>query len=471
MPEADQTSLGARVRAIRGLTVDHDPDTLEDAAKDFGGLCSGRAWGVVRPQTVEALESLVALARTEGLTLIPRATACGQSGQSVPVGGISVDMRAFLNLEIFPERGVVRCGSGVTWRQLLAETARYGLAPEVLPLNLDISVGGTLSAGGIGSTSHRYGMAVSSVEAVEVVTGAGEVVEASSTVRHEVFDVVLGGLGQFGFICSAVLRLRQMRPRIRTTYLLYDNLASMVADQYSLAQQSACCHLEGFASAAVQGLRVSPTAGHREPFARWFYGLQVSEEYDPESDCGPVLQVQGMNYREVTHHESDTTVDHAARYDRRFEVMRKTGLREQPHPWLECFVPYDAAVEMLPSVISDLPIALGDGHRLMPIADVQRPRLSILPADTPVVAFAVLPTGVPQSFLEPALAGLRRAHDRLLEAGGKRYLSGWLFEPGDDDWERHYGELYPTWCRHKQNLDPDGLLRSSLLPGSHPRRA
>jgi FAD/FMN-containing dehydrogenase len=45
--------------------------------------------------------------------------------------------------------------------------------PAVVPLNLDLTVGGTVSAGGIGATSHTHGPVVSNVSEITAVTGSG----------------------------------------------------------------------------------------------------------------------------------------------------------------------------------------------------------------------------------------------------------------------------------------------------------
>ena len=49
-----------------------------------------------------------------------------------------------------------------------------GRLPRVLVDIAEATVGGTLSAGGLGTTSHRHGMQIAQVEQLEVVTGTGE---------------------------------------------------------------------------------------------------------------------------------------------------------------------------------------------------------------------------------------------------------------------------------------------------------
>lgn len=446
---------------IDGVVVTHEPSELDAVGRDFGGLVCGRAVAIARPAHTDALVALVELARREGLVLAARSQGLSQSGQSIPTHGVSVDMRGFEGIEVSPVALTATVGAGVTWRALLARTAAEGLAPVTMPLNTDISIGGTLAAGGMGSTSHHHGMAVSTVVAVTVVTGAGELVEATVDHRRDVFDAVLGGIGQFGFICRATIRLRPLRRRTRTYHLLYDDLGALLDDELRLAAQPWCTHLEGFASAAMQGLVPGP-AGRRVPFARWFFGLHVSREFEPDREPDTDETLAGLQFRERLRIADSDSREYATRYDLRFEMMRATGAWRQVHPWLECMLSASHARQAIPAVLERLPLALGDGHRIMPIADVDRPRLLVQPSERPVIAFAVLPAGVPEPLAPAMLTALQAIHRELVDGGAKRYLSGWLFEPDEAAWRAHFGDDYELWCTRKRELDPSGVLRSCL---------
>jgi FAD/FMN-containing dehydrogenase len=58
-------------------------------------------------------------------------------------------------------------------------TFEKNLTPPVMPDAMMLTVGGTLSVGGIGETSYRYGAQVDNVVELDVVTGAGELVTCS----------------------------------------------------------------------------------------------------------------------------------------------------------------------------------------------------------------------------------------------------------------------------------------------------
>ena len=443
-----------------GIPADRSASVLGELGQDFGRLVRSSVAARVRPGTLDELRSVVSIAISHRVNLAARGFGLSQSGQSLPVDGLSIDTSAFQGVEVDTERELVRCGAGATWRDVLAATSVHGLLPLVVPLNLDITVGGTLSAGGMGSTSHRHGMACSSVETFEFVSGAAEHLRASAHENRDAYDCVLGGIGQFGILTEATLRLRRTKPYTRTAYLLYDDLETMAADQLKMASDPRCIHLEGFASAAVQGVRQQ--GDRRVPFARWFYGLHVSTEASNRESGELEDLLSGLSPRERVYEEENDSVAFMSRYDIRFQVMRATNAWEQIHPWFECTLPRSSAVELIGKAIAELPLALGDGHRIMPVAEVPRPRFLKIAKDGPAQGLTILPMGIAPPFEQMVLATLERLHHEFIAAGGKRYLSGWLFEPDEAAWKRHFGEDYDDYLACKRRFDPAGIFRSKL---------
>jgi FAD/FMN-containing dehydrogenase len=76
---------------------------------------------------------------------------------------------------------------------------------QVLTDYLELSVGGTLSAGGIGGATHRHGRQVDHVRSLEVLTPDGRIVIRGP--GDELFDRVRGGAGRPGIIPRATLPL------------------------------------------------------------------------------------------------------------------------------------------------------------------------------------------------------------------------------------------------------------------------
>lgn len=446
-----------------GVDLDETESSRVEAGTDFGGLARGLVRGVVRPESVEALQRLVRVAIHHGLALTARGAGRSQSGQSIARDGLSVSMQHFSTID--PpnlDELSVWCGSGATWRRVVQACASSKSVPPVLPLNLDLSVGGVLSAGGVGSTSHAFGTVIENVAQVEVVTGAGEIVECGPEREAELFRAVMGGLGRVGFITRAKLRLRRALPRVRTLYLHYTDCERFLHDQEILSTNSQATHLEGFCAATIQGLRKNPV-GRRVPFGLWSYGLHVSTEYENDVHDAKLLLSQVTPDR-LVHVEEDETVAFTSRYDVRFEAMHMLGSWQQAHPWFECLIPSDIAVELIPRILDRLPLALGDGHRTTLVRDSGLSTSFVRPKVTPAITFAVLPMGVPETLLAPTLGALADIERVLLAAGGKRYLSGWLFEQTDAFWRSHFGDSYESWRQAKVRYDPHRILRSTLFP-------
>ncbi|MEM7156967.1 MAG: FAD-binding oxidoreductase [Myxococcota bacterium] len=438
--------------------VHRDEATRSSHARDFGGIVTATPAGVARPETIDDVLTLMKWALARGLTVTPRGGGQSQSGQSLSEGGIVMAMEGMRRLEVDLVRGRARCGPGVRLRELLAYCTPAGWSPPVVPLNLDLTVGGVLSAGGVGSSSHGCGPAIEHIESVVVVTGEGERVEATPQHNRALFDAVLGGAGRCAVLCEATFILRRAQPSVRTYSLLFADFAEALEAQRRLTE-ARCTHLEGFATSAMMGTRTTP-GGSRRAFARWFHGIHVSFEYAGSS--APELPAELPGSPEVVATDDDDLLGHAARYDLRFQAMRATGADRQLHPWFEALIPLEAATALIPELLQSQPPWLGDGHRETLFAD-RRTRPFFATPGGPAIAFTILPLGVPEALREPTLQWLTALDRRVHELGGKRYLSGWLPDRSPPRWRAHFGESFDSWQACKRRFDPRGCLSSRMF--------
>lgn len=454
-----KTFTSAHQISKTGLPFDGDAAVLAAASTDFGHLIKGQSQLVVQPRHGEDMEALFQLANRDRLPITLRGKGCSQNGQSISPGGITVDTSRLDEIQFsvaFPQQ--VICGAGTTWRQLAAALRPYQCLPCIMPLNLNLTVGGTLSAGGFGANSHRYGPAIANVIALEVVTGAGEKLWCSADKHPDLYAAVLGGQGRCAVILSATLATRPIKPQIRTYFLVYEDLETWMKDQHQLCDR--IDYLEGFCSANMQGLQKTPTG--RRPLVQWLWGLHVSVEFDPATPPQQEQMLAGLNYHKLLHTEDDDTTDYAARYDLRFRSMQASGAWQQLHPWFDCLLPLSAATEIIPKILEILPPCFGDGHRVLFVADRPTPRFLMKPEQA--FLFAVLPTGIPSSLKTQALTALEQAHQLVMGAGGKRYLSGWLGETTPAFWSQHFGPDWQAWQQVKETFDPNHVLCSKLFP-------
>jgi len=446
----------------RGVSVLRDGESRRVAAGDWGRMVVGSPRAVVVPRTTDEVEQVMLFANERRLPVTLRGIGHSQGGQSVAVDAITLDLSRLDRVFALSEsQAAVSCEPGARFRAVAARSLEAGLVPRVMPAYVDLTVGGTLSVGGVGTSCHRYGPIVANVAELDVVTGNGRRVTCSPQVEPELFHATLGGLGRCGVIVRASLGLRRLKPHLRTFYLLYDDIRQWVTDQRGLVAGGQCDYLEGFCSASVQGTRKGPHG--RRPFVHWFYGLYVSFEHDPGSPPHQDVALSGLKPYRVLYVEDDETTAWAARFEARYELMHRSGSWDQSHPVLECFLPADRVADVLPAVLDALPMTLGDGHRVLMVNRNGLPNALAVPSGD-LAVLAVLPSGVPRPLLDDALKGIQKAHEILLAAGGKRYLSGWLGTLDTAAWRRHYGEYYDAWVAAKRSFDPNGTLCSSLLP-------
>ena len=219
---------------------------LEPYAADFGRIISRQPWAVLIPGSVNDIVKIMRFARAHDL----KVAANGQAGtddmreshsnfgQSQVQAGIVIDMKP-LNTVFAIQADHADVAAGVHWSTVLDAALAIGKTPPVLNDYMHLSVGGTLSVGGIGGTSLHFGAQIDNVLSLEVVTGRGDRVRCSRTENRDLFEAVLGGGGQCGIIVRAKLRLLPARTQAKVYTLMYDDINLYVADQRMLLREGA----------------------------------------------------------------------------------------------------------------------------------------------------------------------------------------------------------------------------------------
>ena len=87
-----------------------------------------------------------------------------------------------------------------------------GWSFPVLPVYLNLSLGGVLSAGGLGLHSITHGQTIDHVKGINFISPRDEVMHLSMTQQPELFRHVLAGQGHLGFIEGATLNVVPFRP-------------------------------------------------------------------------------------------------------------------------------------------------------------------------------------------------------------------------------------------------------------------
>ncbi|MET9243188.1 FAD-binding oxidoreductase [Nonomuraea sp. NPDC003709] len=193
--------------ALDTLRRDFGGDIIEPGAAEYASasrsvLTSGSPAYVLRPKSVADVRAGVRFAAGSGLLLSVRGGGHAFAGFGTNDDGIVIDLSGLAQVEVIDkERHLVRIGGGATWGQVATALAPHGLAISSGDTK-SVGVGGLTLTGGIGWKVRKYGLALDSLVAAELVTADGEVVRASAEENPELFWAIRGGGGNFGIVTA-----------------------------------------------------------------------------------------------------------------------------------------------------------------------------------------------------------------------------------------------------------------------------
>jgi cytokinin dehydrogenase len=369
-----------------------DDASLSWAADDFGHFIHARPVGVLRPDSVSEIRAALAAGRP----LRARGEGHSTAGQAQEPGGVVVDMRRLNSVQEVTSSHVV-AEAGARWSSVVAATLPFGLTPPVLTDYLELSVGGTLSAGGIGGMTHQHGLQADNVTELEVLRPDG-VIELCRA-GDPLFDLVRGGYGNHGIILRATLRLVPAHSQVWRYKLLYRSLPGFLADQRMLMARRNFAYLEG----------------QTEPDGTF--------QLDAVSYGAPG-ELTGLSPAAVDSVEVLPYFDFLNRLAIGEARWRAAGDWDRPHPWLNLFLP-DTAIDSFMAELTSSPPELGiNGTVLVYPFDTSMITAPQVPLPASRVAFlvALLRIAPDQQVLDRMLAGNERLRQRTLEVGGTVYL-------------------------------------------------
>jgi cytokinin dehydrogenase len=426
-----------------------DPAALAAAADDFGHIVHRTPIAVLRPGSVADVVAVVRFANRHRIAVAMRGQGHSTDGQSQVHVGVVIDSSTLAQIhEIRSDRAVV--DAGVTWLQLVTATVAHGLTPPVFTDYIELSVGGTLSVGGIGGTTQTYGMQVDTVLELEVVTGEGELVTCSPTRHRALFEAVLGSLGQLAVIVRATVRLLPAPAAARGYQLFYTDLDTYLGDQRRLLGARRFSSLEG------QAIRNAADSG-------WDFFVDAAAYHDgtPPDDA---RITRGLRFDPARTVVTDYTyLDWVNRLAPTVAFLKQIGAWTLPHPWIDVFLPAGRTRSVVADTLATLTLAdTGQGPVLLyPFrAGLVGPRFVQVPREPVAFLFSLLRTTVPPADPVRQRADNRVLYDRTRAVGGHRYPVGSVpLTPSD--WARSYGADYPALVAAKAAWDP----RRVLSPG------
>jgi cytokinin dehydrogenase len=422
-------------------TLTTDPADLAAAADDWGHIVHRTPIAVLKPGSVHDIVAMVKYAKAHGIRIAGRGRGHTVLGQSQTVG-LQIDLGTLDAIHSISS-SEADVDAGVIWRDLLLATTAIGRTPPVVPSFLNLTVGGTLSVGGIGTTSFRHGAQIDNVSELVVVTGDGDLVTCSEKHHEDLFEAALGGLGLCAIIVRATVKLVHAEERAKVYDLVYRTV------------------VQDGRFDALESITVPTPTG-------WGYILEAVTFYTPDGDDDaddgddPHL-LDGLGFIPgATQITDETYFEYADSIDQLVDLLGTLGLNALPHPWLDLFVPGSQIDAFAAQALSQLDPAQFLPGSLVAMYSLKRSKLTrplLQVPDEPVFfLFDILRTVAPDpAVVSAALAENRGFYDQNFALGGREYAIS-AVDLSTADWKAHFGPAWKALAKAKKHYDSDNVL-------------
>jgi cytokinin dehydrogenase len=318
----------------------------------------------------------------------------------------------------------------------------------VLTQTMYLSVGGTLSVGGIDGGSYLHGAQVDNVLEMQVVTGEGRLETCSGMENRELFEAMLAGRGQCGVILLARLRLIPAETHTLFFQLLYRDLETMLGDQRLLIADG----------------RFDRTSTYVAPSGRggWIYYLQGARNFSPPALPDPAALLADLRHQRGFERQSTHTYfEYADRGGRHRQQLTTEGRLNLPHPFFNAILPDSAINEFAAEVFASLDPSLIEPDFPVEFYGLNtslstRP-LFRLPAEPVAFLIDVLTTYSDPTVAARMVARNRQFFERSRELGGKLYGTNSV-TLGPEEWQEQFEPHWEQFAQAKRRFDPDNIL-------------
>jgi FAD/FMN-containing dehydrogenase len=420
--------------ALDGTLV-FDDATIQAFSTDHGNYIRRQPLAVLKPGSVKDIIQMVKYANQHNLQIAMRGYGHSRSGETLVEAGIIIDSRTLKAVEVRNDQSV-DAQPGAFLAEVYEAAFAKNLTLPAMPGCTELSVGGVLSVGGWGGTSHRFGAAVDSAQELE---------------ESELFEMVLAGMGQCAFIVRARIRLVAKPSRVVRWNLLYDDdLEAFLSDQEQLALEGRFDHQIGRASKNDDG--------------SWSFQIQVGVFHADGKEPDLAALEEGLKFRSSSDKTRVSYRDHVALNTDRAATWPASRARRQLGD-LIVFVPGPSARDVTTEILAEMSKSPhGPAGFTFPVHNLAHFRRPLFKVPTGKVAFSLwlFPRTVPAgdaSAHAALMAESRRLFEKMRSVGGKCYIAHSAVPFPPTGWKDHFGP--DTWKRlaaAKNRFDPNHVL-------------
>jgi FAD/FMN-containing dehydrogenase len=420
---------------ICGGRLDRSLEARHAAAQDFGHGIERLPFGVLVAKDAHDIRRAVMLAVAHRFPITVRGQGHSAYGQTQAANGIVIDTKHMQSLR-WAGAECIDAGPGANWLDVAKFALARGLTPPVMPdTSICLTVGGTLSVGGWGETTHRFGGQVDHVVELEVVTGTGARVVCSRQQHRALFEAMLAGMGQCGVIVRARLSMVKAPAAATQQVVQCEDAADFVATMRARA---------GEPDNAIVGTLTRTQNG--------FVPSVTTNRFDADRPGEPTRPFW----------------DYIDRNTKSFLDSVKSGDILRPHPYISFFIPEASAIGIVQRLLTEPELTFG-AERVVAFPYV-RERFH-----APMFALPNAARGFHMRLYKKPVLGDVAAQKRMLAAndafmkdilavGGTLYLPHAPI-PTPEQLEQHYGsERLAVFRTAKRLYDPTGVLAPHALP-------
>ena len=234
-----------------GDVLTPDDDAFSAELSGFNLYYSHHPEAVVAAADTTDVVQAVRFARDHRLPV--RALATGHGDHDTIADGIVVTTSRLDSVRVDPATRIATIGAGARWAAVIAAAGEHGLAP-IAGSSANVGAVGYLLGGGLGPLARSHGFSSDYVRSFSVVTGAGDLVEASARENTDLFWALRGGKGGLGIVTEVRFELAELATLYGGSLLFDSNLIEPLLRAWSDFTHSAPVDV----STSVAVIRVPP---------------------------------------------------------------------------------------------------------------------------------------------------------------------------------------------------------------------
>jgi len=455
---------------------DQDAKTLEKVKTDFGKIAEGRPIGCLFPKTIKDIQLIVKDCKNENIPIITRGMSHSASGQCLINDGIVINIKTLnqvLDIQFDGENGYVETEAGITWENLVKATLKVGATPPTITDWQKLTVGGSISTGGLGFMSYLKGVQADNILALDVVIASGELVYCSRTENTDLFNLVRSGLGQFGVIVKVKMKLEKAPITMHVFKMILPTTEAFheLSQRLTEDEKFSCIHSflipnnkkdfeKKMGTAVVEQNMEHFQAALNAPEGFSYFVELVQYEYQTKA-----FELAKDEFGVFVHYEKDDYFEYITKEPPLIATEKERG--KTAHPELAVFIAkskFEAfMVEFMKRHRAE---DMSDGPVLfipMTSSQIETP-LFVHPTED-FYFIGILRNAYPNTRERITyLTGLNEILYRIaLELGGNRYPVDSMSKPNNQKtWSEHYGENWNAIREGKDKYDAEHRFQSLL---------